>query len=71
MPRLAASWRMRRSPPEQGSSPACRAAVAAAQSMAAIEVVPLVPWLMNRLVKSSRCRKVPLPISSSVPASSG
>ena len=27
-------------PPEQGSSPACRAVIAASQSMAAIRVVP-------------------------------
>ena len=57
-----------------GSSPACRAVMAASQSMAAIGVVPsvmLVPVSMNRLVKSSRCRNVPLPVSRATPASSG
>jgi hypothetical protein len=37
--RLANNWRMRRSPPEQGSSPACRAAAAAFQSMVATEAI--------------------------------
>lgn len=65
--RLAASWRMRRSPPEQGSPPACRAVTAASQSMVAIRVAPslmLVPNSMNRVVKSVRCRKVPLAMSN-------
>jgi hypothetical protein len=39
---------MRRSPPEQGSSPACSAVMAASQSMAAIGVPLLVPCWMNR-----------------------
>ena len=72
--RPADSWRMRRSPPEQGSSPSCRAVIAAYQSIAAIGVVPslmLVPVSMKRLVKSSRCRNVPLLISSPTPASKG
>jgi hypothetical protein len=58
--RLAASWRMRRSPPEQGRPPPTRAAAAASQSMAAVGAAPsvmLVPYSMNLLVKSSRCRK--------------
>jgi hypothetical protein len=58
--RLADSWRMRRSPQEQGRPPLARAVMAASQSMAAIGVLPLVPQVMNLLVKSSRCRKVPL-----------
>jgi len=37
----------------------------------AIRVPPLVPQVMNRVVKSPRWRNVPLLISSSVPASSG
>jgi hypothetical protein len=69
--RLADSWRMRRSPPEQGSPPLSRAVMAASQSMAAIEVPSLVPQVMNLLVKSSRRRNVPLLMSSAVPASSG
>jgi len=72
--KLADSWRMRRSPPEQGSSSALRAVMAASQSMAAIGVVPsvmLVPSSMSRVLKSSRRRNVPLLMSSSVPASSG
>jgi hypothetical protein len=72
--RLAASWRIRRSPPEVGSSPACRAVMAASQSMEAIGVVPslmLVPCWMNRLVKSPRCRNVPWLMSSATPASAG
>ena len=72
--RLADRSRMRRSPPEQDSSPACSAVMAAFQSMAAIGVVPslmLVPCSMNRLVKSWRCRNVPLLMNSSVAASSG
>ena len=68
---LAASWRMRPSPPEQGRPPLARTAVAASQSMAAMRLPPLVPWSMNRLVKSSRWRNVPLAMRSSVPASSG
>jgi len=42
--------------------------------MEAIGVVPslmLVPVVMNRLVKSGRCRNVPWLMSSSVPASRG
>jgi hypothetical protein len=42
--------------------------------MSAIGMVPLlmlVPVVMNRLVKSSRCRNVPLPMSRAVPASRG
>jgi hypothetical protein len=65
---------MRRSPPEQGRSPLLRAVMAAFQSMAAIGVVPsvmLVPCSMNRLVKSRRCRNVPLLMSRSAAASSG
>ena len=62
---------MRRSPPEQGRSPLFRAVMAASQSMAAFGVPPLVSQVMNLLVKSPRCRNVPLPTSSSVPASSG
>jgi hypothetical protein len=50
--RLAAGWRMLRSPPEQGRSPLVRAVVVAPQSMVAIGVLQLVPWLMN-LPKSS------------------
>jgi len=72
--RLDDSSRTRRSPPEQGSSPACRAAIAASQSMAATGVVPslmLVATEMKRLVKSSRCRNVPLAMSRATPASSG
>jgi len=45
--------------------------MAGSQSMVAIGVSSLVPWQMNRLVKSSRWRKVPLAMRSSVPASSG
>ena len=67
--RLADSWRMRRSPPEQGSLPLVRAVMAAFQSTAAMGVPPLVPWLMNLLVKSSRRRNVPLPTSRATPAS--
>jgi hypothetical protein len=55
--RLADSIMVRRSPPEQGISPAWRAVTAASQSMPAIKVVPslmLVPTVMKRLVKSSR-----------------
>jgi hypothetical protein len=48
-----------------------RLVIAACQSMAAIGVPPLVPLVMNLLAKSSRCRNVPLLMSSSVPASSG
>jgi len=33
---LAASWRMRRSPPQTGSCPVCRALVAASQSIVAM-----------------------------------
>ena len=69
--RLAASWRMRRSPQEQGRPPLLRAVTAASQSMVAIGVPPLMPQVMNRGVKSSRCRNVPLLMSSSVPASRG
>lgn len=72
--RLADRSKMRRSPPEQGSSPERRAVMAASQPMSAIGAVPsvmLVPVVMKRLVKSSRCRNVPLAMSSSVPASSG
>jgi hypothetical protein len=72
--RLAASWRMRRSPPEQGRPPLLRAVTAASQSMTAIGVVPslmLVAKVMNLLVKSLRCRNVPLPVSRATPASRG
>ena len=69
--RLAASRRMRRSPPEQGSSPACSAVMAPSQSTAAMGVLQVVPCWMNRLVKSSRCRKVSLLISRATPASTG
>ena len=71
-PRLAARWRIRRSPPEQGSSPTLRAEIAASQSMAAIAVPPvLVPWLMKRPVKSLRARNDPWLMRSSAPASAG
>jgi len=62
---------MRRSPPEQGSPPLFRVVMAASQSMAAIGVPSLVPQVMNRVVKSPRCRKVPLLVSRATPASSG
>src|SRR5580658_6007427 len=52
--RLADSSRTRRSPPEQGSSPARWAVMAASQSMAAMGMSPLVPQVMNCAVKSSR-----------------
>jgi hypothetical protein len=64
---LAASRRIRCSPPEQGISPVSSAAMAAAQSMAAIAVV--VSRVMNRLVKSSRLRKVRFAMSRLTPAS--
>ena len=71
---LAARRRSRRSPLLQGSSPASSAVMAAAQSMLAIMVpasLMLVPAVMNRLVKSSRCSQHPQSMMSSVPASSG
>jgi hypothetical protein len=49
---------MHRSPPEQGRPPLARAVMAASQSMAGMEVPPLVPCSMNLQVKSRRCRKV-------------
>jgi hypothetical protein len=49
--------------------PLLRAAVAVSQSMAAMGLPSLVPCSMNRVVKSSRCRKVPLLISRATPAS--
>jgi hypothetical protein len=58
--RLADSRRMRRSPPELRRVMLARATVAASQSMVNIEVPPLVPCSMNRVVKSSRCGNVPL-----------
>jgi len=64
---LAASRRVRCSPPEQGISPASRAVMAAAQSIAAIPVA--VSRVMNRLVKSSRPRKVRFAMSRLTPAS--
>jgi hypothetical protein len=39
--------------------------------MAAIGVPPLVPQVMNLLVKSPRYRKVPLLVRRATPASSG
>lgn len=54
-----------------GRSPLVRATAAASQSMAAIRVMPslmLMPVVMKRLVKSSRCRKVPLPVSRATSA---
>jgi len=65
---------MRRSPLLEGSSPALSAAIAASQPVLAIRVAPslmLVPVVMNRLVKSSRCSQLPQSISSLVPASRG
>jgi len=61
---------MLRSPLLAGRSPACRAVIAASQSIAAIGVasVKLVSWQMQA-VKSGRARKVPCRMSSSVPAS--
>jgi hypothetical protein len=50
--RLADRRRTRRFP-EQGSSPAASAVVAACQSTAAVRVPLLVPWRMKRLVKST------------------
>jgi hypothetical protein len=47
---------MQRSPAEQGSSPALGAVMAVSQSMAAIEVPPLVTCSMKRAVKPSRWR---------------
>jgi hypothetical protein len=44
---------------------------AASQSMPAFRVPPLVPRVMNRVAKSSRCRNVPLLMTRSVPASRG
>ena len=55
--------------PEQGRSPLERAVTAAPQSIAAMGVPLLVSRVMNLLVKSLRCRNVPLLMSSSVPAS--
>ncbi len=46
-------------PAEQGRPPLARAVTAASQSIAAIAVPLLVPWPMNRLVKSPRFRNVP------------
>lgn len=66
--RLADSWRMRRSPLVQRRPPLAKAAVAASQSMAATGVPPLVPYSMNRLVKSSRWRNVLLAMRSATPA---
>ena len=64
--RLAARRRILRSPPEQGSIPASRAAVAAVQSIAAC-VTRLLRWACSPVVmcrvKSSRCRKVSWPMS--------
>jgi len=51
--KLADRWRMRRSQPEQGSSPALMAVMAASQSMVAIWVPLLVPWWIKLLVKPS------------------
>ena len=63
---------MRRSPPEHGRPLPFRAVMAASQSMSAANgVSPLVPQVMNRVVKSPRRRNVPLLMSSSVPASRG
>ena len=56
---------------EQGRPPTVMAVAAASQAMAAIGVPPFVPCSMNRLVKSSRWRNLPLAMRSSVPASSG
>jgi hypothetical protein len=49
------------------------AVIAASQPMLAIAVpsLTLVPVMMNRLVKSSRCSQQPQPIRTLVPASSG
>jgi hypothetical protein len=63
------SWRMHRSPPDQGRPPLARAVMATSQSMAAIGVVPslmLVPWPVNRVVRSSRRRNVP-PVELAAP----
>jgi hypothetical protein len=70
---LAARVRMRCSPLQTGICPSCRAVSAAPQSIQAIKVVPslmLVP-VCTKLAKSSRCRRPPWRMSSSVPASSG
>jgi hypothetical protein len=45
--------------------------IAESRSMAAIGVPLLVSQVMNLVVKSSRCRNVPLLMSGSVPASRG
>jgi hypothetical protein len=62
---------MRRSPPEQGRPPLAMAVAVASQSTAAVGMPLPVPQVMNLLVKSPRCRNVPLAMRSSVPASSG
>src|ERR1039457_1887846 len=51
--RLADSFRRRRSPPEEGSSPLLRAVTAASQSMAAMATPLLVACSMKRPVKSA------------------
>ena len=72
--RLAARRKILRSPPEQGRVPASRAVAAAVQSIAACAASPpgrsCSPVVMC-LVKSSRSRKVPWPMCSSMAASSG
>jgi hypothetical protein len=70
--RLPARRSKRRSPLLDGSWPALTSTIAASQSVLAIRVAPslmLVPVVMNRLVKSSRCSQLPQSISRPVPAS--